>query len=41
MTDKDHQGSPDRFGYEWASYSEILPESKHQLERWLGEHGIA
>lgn len=41
MTDKDHQGSPDRFGYEWASYSEILPESKRQLERWLGATGLA
>jgi 2-polyprenyl-3-methyl-5-hydroxy-6-metoxy-1,4-benzoquinol methylase len=38
---KDHQGSPDRFGYEWASYSEILPESKRQLERWLGATGLA
>lgn len=41
MTDKDHQGSPDRFGYEWESYSEVLPESKHQLERWLGDTGLA
>ena len=30
------QGSPDRFGYEWSTYSTILPESKGQLERWLG-----
>jgi 2-polyprenyl-3-methyl-5-hydroxy-6-metoxy-1,4-benzoquinol methylase len=30
------KGSPDRFGYEWSTYSEILPESKGQLERWLG-----
>ena len=30
------RGSPDRFGYEWSSYSEILPESQRQLERWLG-----
>src|SRR5262249_37908162 len=30
------QGSPDRFGYEWATYSTILPESRGQLERWLG-----
>jgi len=30
------QGSPDRFGYEWSTYSAILPESKGQLERWLG-----
>jgi 2-polyprenyl-3-methyl-5-hydroxy-6-metoxy-1,4-benzoquinol methylase len=30
------RGSPDRFGYEWSNYSAILPESKGQLERWLG-----
>jgi len=30
-----HRGSPDRFGYEWSTYSAILPESKGQLERWL------
>ncbi len=41
MTEKDFQGSPDRFGYEWASYSTILPESKGQLERWLGSTGLA
>lgn len=34
-------GSPDRFGYEWAEYSDILPESKEQLERWLGSTGLA
>jgi len=33
---EDLRGSPDRFGYEWATYSSILPESKEQLERWLG-----
>ena len=31
-----HQGSPDRFGYSWSTYSNIMPESKAQLERWLG-----
>jgi 2-polyprenyl-3-methyl-5-hydroxy-6-metoxy-1,4-benzoquinol methylase len=31
------RGSPDRFGYEWSSYRDIFPESKVQLERWLGE----
>jgi 2-polyprenyl-3-methyl-5-hydroxy-6-metoxy-1,4-benzoquinol methylase len=41
VTDIDHQGSPDRFGYEWATYSSILPESKHQLERWLGSTGLS
>lgn len=35
-TDRDHQGSPDRFAYEWSTYSQILPESRQQLERWLG-----
>ena len=25
---KTRGGSPDRFGYEWAKYSAILPESK-------------
>jgi len=34
------QGSPDRFGYEWSTYSSILPESKGQLERWLGSTGL-
>jgi 2-polyprenyl-3-methyl-5-hydroxy-6-metoxy-1,4-benzoquinol methylase len=34
-------GSPDRFGYEWRTYSDILPESKDQLERWLGSMGLA
>ena len=29
-------GSPDRFGYEWNHYAEILPESRQQLQRWLG-----
>jgi 2-polyprenyl-3-methyl-5-hydroxy-6-metoxy-1,4-benzoquinol methylase len=33
-------GSPDRFGYEWSSYSTILPEHKLQLERWLGSTGL-
>lgn len=38
---RDHGGSPDRFGYEWSTYSMILPESKGQLERWLGSTGLA
>ncbi len=33
-------GSPDRFGYEWDTYSKIRPESGEQLERWLGSTGI-
>jgi len=35
------KGSPDRFGYEWATYSSILPESRGQLERWLGPTTLA
>ena len=35
------QGSPERFGYEWSTYSAILPESKGQLERWLGSVPLA
>ena len=27
-------GSPDRFGYEWSIYSEILPEYEKQFRRW-------
>jgi 2-polyprenyl-3-methyl-5-hydroxy-6-metoxy-1,4-benzoquinol methylase len=34
------KGSPDRFGYEWSTYSGILPESRGQLERWLGPTGL-
>lgn len=41
MSNREHRGSPERFGYEWASYSDVLPESKHQLERWLGATGLA
>lgn len=40
VTENERKGSPERFGYEWATYSEILPESKHQLERWLGSTGL-
>lgn len=35
------RGSPDRFGYEWSTYTAILPESKGQLERWLGPTTLA
>lgn len=38
---RDFRGSPDRFGYEWGTYTEILPESRGQLERWLGTTGLA
>jgi len=43
-TPHDHRnlrGSPERFGYEWASYASVLPESKGQLERWLGSTTLA
>jgi 2-polyprenyl-3-methyl-5-hydroxy-6-metoxy-1,4-benzoquinol methylase len=38
--EKTRRGSPDRFGYEWGTYASILPESKAQLERWLGSTGL-
>jgi SAM-dependent methyltransferase len=28
-------GSPDRFGYEWSTYSDIKPEYQEQFRRWL------
>ena len=37
MTDQvrnDLKGSPDRFGYEWDAYAEILPEHEEQFRRW-------
>lgn len=40
IEEKTMRGSPDRFGYEWARYSEVLPESKEQLKRWLGSVGL-
>jgi SAM-dependent methyltransferase len=30
----DLRGSPDRFGYEWDVYAEILPEHEEQFRRW-------
>jgi 2-polyprenyl-3-methyl-5-hydroxy-6-metoxy-1,4-benzoquinol methylase len=39
--DRHRGGSPERFGYEWATYATVLPESKGQLERWLGSTGLA
>jgi SAM-dependent methyltransferase len=41
MTQRDDLGSPDRFGYEWSTYATILPESRVQLERWLGSIPLA
>jgi SAM-dependent methyltransferase len=29
-----HQGSPDRFGYSWSIFSEILPSHHEQFARW-------
>jgi SAM-dependent methyltransferase len=31
---RDRRGSPDRFGYEWNAYAEILPEYEEQFRRW-------
>lgn len=31
---RDHAGSPDRFGYEWNAYAEILPQYEEQFRRW-------
>lgn len=33
-TDTQH-GSPDRFGYEWANYSEVLVEYEEQFLKWI------
>lgn len=35
MTDiRSHRGSPERFGYSWAIFREILPEHREQFLRW-------
>jgi len=31
---KDRTGSPDRFGYEWHTYSKIVPIYEEQFKRW-------
>lgn len=31
---RDLAGSPDRFGYEWGEYAEILPQHEEQFRRW-------
>jgi SAM-dependent methyltransferase len=31
---RDRQGSPDRFGYEWGTYADILPVYEEQFRRW-------
>jgi 2-polyprenyl-3-methyl-5-hydroxy-6-metoxy-1,4-benzoquinol methylase len=41
MEERERAGSPDRFGYEWAHYAQILPESRAQLQRWLGSTPLA
>ena len=35
MSDATIGGSSDRFGYEWATYANILPEHEEQFRRWL------
>jgi SAM-dependent methyltransferase len=30
----DSGGSPERFGYSWGTYSELLPEHEEQFRRW-------
>jgi SAM-dependent methyltransferase len=34
QAEDDLKGSPDRFGYEWDIYAEILPEHEEQFRRW-------
>ncbi len=29
------RGSPERFGYEWNAYSEVLPDYEEQFRRWM------
>lgn len=31
---RDRRGSPERFGYEWGTYAEILPAYEEQFRRW-------
>jgi SAM-dependent methyltransferase len=33
-TQRDHRGSPERFGYEWDNYAEILPVYEEQFRGW-------
>ena len=32
--EQDQSGSPDRFGYEWGAYSELLPVYEQQFRSW-------
>lgn len=34
QTWRDRAGSPERFGYEWGTYAELLPEYEEQFRRW-------
>jgi SAM-dependent methyltransferase len=34
IANRDREGSPDRFGYEWATYADILPVYEEQFRRW-------
>src|SRR5437763_17097228 len=34
QTWRDQAGSPDRFGYEWGAYGDLLPEYEEQFCGW-------
>jgi len=34
VASRDFRGSPDRFGYEWNAYAEILPQYEEQFRGW-------
>jgi hypothetical protein len=34
QTWRDQAGSPDRFGYEWGAYGDLLPEYEEQFRGW-------
>ncbi len=34
LSSQDQTGSPERFGYEWGAYSELLPAYEEQFRRW-------
>jgi SAM-dependent methyltransferase len=33
--DQDSLGSPDRFGYEWTRFDDLVPEYEEQFNRWI------
>ncbi len=35
LPDMDRRGSPERFGYEWNTYADILPLYEEQFRRWM------